>query len=85
MQAADLLELHDDLNRERKRLWQLVDKLLVLKQRLNSSGVTVEAAALRLHSLYSGVNRMLLLVNRVVNGGRPPYPLATMLRIHLLQ
>jgi len=31
----------------------------------------VEAAALRLHSFYTGVERMLLLVGRVVKGGTP--------------
>ena len=31
----------------------------------------MEAAALRLHSFYTGVERMLLLVSRVVNGGTP--------------
>lgn len=69
MQAADLLELRDDLNRERRRLKQLVDGLFELEQLLNSSGEIVEAAALRLHSFYTGVERMLLLVIRVVNGG----------------
>ena len=41
---ADLLEQLDDLNRERRRLKQLVDNLLYLEQRFNSSGKTVEAA-----------------------------------------
>ena len=31
----------------------------------------MEAAALRLHSFYTGVEQMLLLVSRVVNGGTP--------------
>lgn len=31
----------------------------------------MQAAALRLHSFYTGVERMLLLVSRVVNGGTP--------------
>ena len=31
----------------------------------------MDAAALRLHSFYTGVERMLLLVSRVVNGGTP--------------
>ena len=65
------LELRDNLNRERSRLKQLVDGLLELEQRLSNSGETVEAAALRLHSFYTGVERMLLLVRRVVNSGKP--------------
>ena len=71
MQAADLLELRDDLSREMGRLEQLVKGLSELEPRLGSSSETVEAAALRLHSFYTGVERMLLLVNRVVNGGTP--------------
>ena len=71
MQAADLLELRDDLNRERRRLQQLVDGLFELEQRLSNSDETVEAAALRLRSFYTGVERLLLLVSRVVNGGTP--------------
>ena len=71
MQAANLLEVRDDLNRESKRLQQLIDGLLELEQRLNSSAQIVEAAALMLHSFYTGVERMLLLVSRVVNGGTP--------------
>ena len=59
MQAADLLELRDDLTREARRLEQLVESLLELESRLGSSGgETVEAAALRLHSFYTGVERM---------------------------
>ena len=50
MQAADLLELRDDLTREARRLEQLVDSLVALESRLSSGGETVEAAALRLHT-----------------------------------
>ena len=71
MQAADLLELRDDLTQETRRLEQLVESLSALESRLSSGGETVEAAALRLHSFYTGVERMLLLVRRVVNGGTP--------------
>ena len=71
MQAADLLELRDDLERETRRLEQLVESLDALESRLSSGGETVEAAALRLHSFYTGVEWMLLLVSRVVNGGTP--------------
>jgi len=71
MQAADLLELRDDLSRKMGRLEQLVKGLSELEPRLGSTSETVEAAALRLHSFYTGVERMLLLVSRVVNGGTP--------------
>ena len=71
MHAADLLELRDDLTRETQRLEQLVISLAALKPRLVNNSESVEAAALRLHSFYTGVERMLLLVSRVVNGGTP--------------
>mgnify|MGYP001977645203 CR=1 FL=1 len=71
MQFADLLELHDDLSRECSRLQKLVAGLSELGQRLDDSADAVEAAALRLHSFYTGVERMLLMVSRVVNGGTP--------------
>ena len=71
MQAADLLELRDDLSREASRLQTLVSGLSDLGKRLDHSADAVEAAALRLHSFYTGVERMLLLISRVVNGGTP--------------
>ena len=71
MQAADLLELRDDLSRECSRLQTLVSGLSDLGQRLDDSADAVDAAALRLHSFYTGVEQMLLLVSRVVNGGTP--------------
>jgi len=71
VESADLLELHDDLSRECSRLQRLVDGLNELGHRLDHSAESVEAAALRLHSFYTGVERMLLLVSRVVNGGTP--------------
>ena len=71
MQSADLLELRDDLSRESSRLQTLVTGLSKLGQRLDHSAEAVEASALRLHSFYTGVERMLLLVSRVVNGGTP--------------
>ena len=71
MQSADLLELHDDLSRECSRLHKLVTGLSELGQRLDHSAEAVEAAALRLHSFYTCVERMLLLISRVVNGGTP--------------
>ena len=71
MKSADLLELNVDLSRECSRLQRLVDGLNELGHRLDHSAESVEAAALRLHSFYTGVERMLLLVSRVVNGGTP--------------
>ena len=71
MQVADLLELRDDLSRECSGLHKLVTGLRKLSQRLDHSADAVEAAALRLHSFYIGVERMLLLISRVVNGGTP--------------
>ena len=71
MQPAELLELRDDLEREGLRLQRLVEGLLALQPRFSTSGEAVEAAALRLHSFYTGVERCLLLVSRVVNGGTP--------------
>ena len=71
MEAADLLELHDDLSRECSRLHKLVTGLSDLGQRLDDSADAVEAAALRLHSFYTGGERMLLLISCVVNGGTP--------------
>ena len=71
MQSADLLELRDDLSRECSRLQTYVTGLSDLGQRLEGSADAVDAAALRLHSSYTGVERMLLLVSRVVNGGTP--------------
>jgi len=68
MQAADLLELRDDLSRECSRLHKLVSGLSDLGQRLEHSADAVEVSALRLHSFYTGVERMLLLISRVVNG-----------------
>ena len=71
MQCADLLELRDELSRECSRLHKLVTGLSDLGQRLDDSADAVEASALRLHSFYTGVERMLLLISRVVNGGTP--------------
>jgi hypothetical protein len=67
----DLLELRDDLRRERRRLGRLVASLSVLLPRLGEGPEPVEVAALRLHGFYTAVERALLLVSRVVNGGTP--------------
>ena len=71
MQADDLLEPRDDLERETRRLEQQLESLLEQESRLSSGGGTVEAVALRLHTFYDGVEQILLLVSRVVNGGTP--------------
>ena len=67
MQSTDLLELRDDLSRECSRLHKLVTGLSALDQRLEHSADAVEASALRLHSFNTGVERMLLLISRLVN------------------
>lgn len=71
MTPSDLLELRDDLLREEQRLQKLVQGLQAMEPRLPDGSEVVEAAALRLHSFYTGVERSLLLVSRVVNGGTP--------------
>ena len=71
MKPADLQELHDDLLRETERLGRLVSSLEPLLPRLSQGGEVVEAAALRLHSFYTAVERCLLLISRVINGGTP--------------
>ena len=55
MQAADLLELCEDLSREMGRLEQLVKGLSELDPSLGSTSEIIEAAALRLHSFYTPV------------------------------
>jgi hypothetical protein len=71
MRSDDLLELRDDLRRERQRLDRLVASLQEMRPRIRPGSEAIEAAALRLHSFYTGVERALLLVSRVVNGGTP--------------
>ena len=71
MKPTDLLELNDDLQRESERLARLVSSVELLLPRLGEGGELVEAAALRLHSFYTAVERCLLLISRVVNGGTP--------------
>ena len=71
MKPTDLLELNDDLQRESERLARLVSGVELLLPRLGEGGELVEAAALRLHSFYTAVERCLLLISRVVNGGTP--------------
>jgi hypothetical protein len=75
MVPEELLELRDDLLREEQRLGRLVRSLEELRFRLEQTDSrgqeVIEAAALRLHSFYTGVERCLLLVSRVINGGTP--------------
>ncbi len=75
MVPEELRELRDDLLREEQRLGGLVRSLEGLRSRLeptDSQGQEIiEAAALRLHSFYTGVERCLLLVSRVMNGSTP--------------
>ena len=71
MTPSDLLELRDDLLRKEQRLRKLMQGLEALEPCLQDRSELVEAAALRLHSFYAGVERSLLLVSRVVNGGTP--------------
>ena len=53
MQAADLLEQHDDLNRECTRLHRLVDGLSKLNQRPDNSAEAIEAAGLPLSTAFT--------------------------------
>jgi hypothetical protein len=75
MVPEELLELRDDLSREQQRLGRLVRSLEELRSLLDQpdrrSQELIEAAALRLHSFYTAVERCLLLVSRVINGGTP--------------
>lgn len=72
MTPSDLLELRDDLLREEQRLQKLVQGLEAMAPRLSDGSDVVEAAALRLHSFYTGVERSLLLVSRVVKSESRP-------------
>lgn len=75
MVPEELVELRDDLLREKIRLERLVRSLEELLPRLEEPHAlgpeVIEAAALRLHSFYTGVERCLLLVSRVINGATP--------------
>lgn len=67
-------DLQLDLRIEQDKLSQLVASLQQLKGRIEAgkgTGETVDSAALRLQSLYTGVERCLLLIERVLNGARP--------------
>jgi hypothetical protein len=69
-----LSDLQLDLRIERNKLRELMGSLEALERRMEagtSTGETIDSAALRLQSLYTGVERCLLLIVRVLNGGTP--------------
>ena len=69
-----LRDLATDLAVERQRLEALIASLERLSQRWQSEGADaerVDAAALRLQNLYTGIERCLLQIVRVLNGGTP--------------
>lgn len=71
---ARLRDLTTDLAVERRRLEALVDSLEGLARRWEREGADaerVDAAALRLQSFYTGIERCLLQIVRVLNGGTP--------------
>jgi hypothetical protein len=73
---AQLRDLVTDLVVERQRLEELIASLEGLAQRWQREGADderVDAAALRLQSLYTGIERCLLQIVRVFNGGTPEW------------
>ncbi len=69
-----LSDLQLDLRIERDKLSELVGSLERLEGRMQAGSAnseTVDSAALRLQSLYTGVERCLVLIVRVLNGGTP--------------
>jgi hypothetical protein len=69
-----LSDLQLDLRIERDKLSELVGSLERLEGRMqagSASSETFDSAALRLQSLYTGVERCLVLIVRVLNGGTP--------------
>jgi hypothetical protein len=72
--ASRLRDLATDLAVERQRLEALVASLDGLARRWvreGADGERVDAAALRLQSFYTGIERCLLQIVRVLNGGTP--------------
>jgi hypothetical protein len=65
-----LRDLALDLAVEERKLDALVDSLAALGV-VAGDRLRVDAAALRLQSLYTGIERCLLQVSRVLNGGTP--------------
>jgi hypothetical protein len=69
-----LRDLSTDLAVEVRRLEALIESLAALAERWQLEGADaerVDAAALRLQSLYTGIERCLLQIVRVLNGGTP--------------
>jgi hypothetical protein len=69
-----LSDLQLDLRIERDKLSELVRSLERLEGRMEAGSAnseTVDSSALRLQSLYTGVERCLVLIVRVLNGGTP--------------
>ena len=64
------LDLVLDLQVELEKLDRLVESLAGLGA-VEGDGLRVDAAALRLQSLYTGIERCLLQITRVLNGGTP--------------
>lgn len=74
LSAQRLRDLSTDLAIERRRLQSQVESLARLRerwQREGADGERVDAAALRLQSLYTGIERCLLQIVRVLNGSTP--------------
>jgi hypothetical protein len=74
LSAQRLRDLCTDLAVERRRLDSQVESLVRLRerwQREGADGERVDAAALRLQSLYTGIERCLLQIVRVLNGSTP--------------
>ena len=81
-----LRDLATDLALERRRMEALIDSLTLLAerwQRQGADGERVDAAALRLQSLYTGIERSLLLIVRALNSGTPEGPDGPRLRSEL--
>lgn len=69
-----LSDLQLDLHIELNKLSALMASLEQLERRMDAgtcTSETIDSAALRLQSLYTGVERCLLLIVRVLNGGTP--------------
>ena len=64
------LDLVLDLQVELDKLDRLVESLAGLGA-VEGDGLQVDGAALRLQSLYTGIERCLLQISRVLNGGTP--------------
>lgn len=69
-----LSDLQLDLRIERDKLSELVGSLERLEGRMQAGSAnseTFDSAALRLQSIYTGMERCLVLIVRVLNGGTP--------------